>query len=195
MASANNPLENSFDTTVHQTVPFSKIDNSMWEPAIDRGISLAKAEIDAIVANPEAPTFDNTIKALERSGADLDRVLNVFFPLLSADSDDEMMAISMRASQKLSDYSTAITLNEGLWKRVEAVYENRDAYKLDAEDKMLLEKTYDSFALSGAKLKGEDRETYRKLSAELSELTTVFGQNVLRELNTYEIVLDETDLS
>lgn len=195
MATANNPLEQSFDNMVHQTVPFSKIDNSMWEPAIDRGITLAKAEIDAIVANPEAPTFDNTIKALERSGKDLDRVLNVFYPLLSANSDDEMMEISMRASQKLSDYSTAITLNEGLWKRVESVYDNRDKFNLDPEDKMLLQKTYDSFALSGAKLQGEDRETYRRLSAELSELTTAFGQNVLRELNTYETLLDAKDLA
>lgn len=195
MASANNPLEHSFDSTVRQTVPFTKIDNTMWEPAIDRGIALAQSEIDAIVSNPAAPDFDNTIKALERTGADLDRVLNVFFPLLSANSDDEMMEISMRVSQKLSDYSTAITLNEGLWKRVESVYENRGKLNLDPEDKMLLEKTYDSFALSGAKLEGEDRETYRRLSAELSELTTAFGQNVLRELNTYETILDESDLS
>lgn len=195
MASANNPLEQPFDSTVHQTVPFSKIDNSMWEPAIDRGIALAKAEIDAIVSNPETPDFNNTIKALERTGTDLDRVLNVFYPLLSANSDDEMMEISLRVSQKLSDYSTAITLNEGLWKRVENVYEDRGNLNLDPEDKMLLEKTYDSFALSGAKLQGDDRETYRRLSAELSELTTAFGQNVLRELNTYEILLDEADLA
>ena len=195
IASANNPLEKPFDYTVHQTVPFSKLDNSMWEPAIDRGIELANSEIKAIVDNPDAPTFDNTIKVLENSGAELDRVLNVFYPLLSANSDDEMMEISMRASQKLSDYSTAITLNEGLWNRVKNVYENRDKFDLDTEDKTLLQRTYDSFALSGANLVGDDRETFRRLSAELSELTTVFGQNVLRELNTYEIILDENDLS
>ncbi|MDE6703310.1 MAG: M3 family metallopeptidase [Muribaculaceae bacterium] len=194
-ASANNPLEKPFDSTVHQTIPFSKIDNPMWEPAIDRGIELANAEIKAIVDNPEKPTFDNTIKALEKSGADLNRVLNVFYPLLSANSDDEMMDISVRASQKLSEYSTSITLNEGLWERVKNVYENRDNFNLDTEDKTLLQRTYDSFALSGANLVGDDRETFRRLSAELSELTTKFGQNVLRELNTYEIILDEADLS
>ena len=167
----------------------------MWEPAIDRGIELANAEIKAIVDNPEKPTFVNTIKALENSGAELNRVLNVFYPLLSANSDDEMMDISMRASQKLSDYSTAITLNEGLWKRIKDVYDNRDTFNLDTEDKTLLQRTYDSFALSGATLVGDDRETFRRLSAELSELTTVFGQNVLRELNTYEIILDEADLA
>ena len=195
MASANNPLEQPFDSTVHQTVPFSQINNSMWMPAIDRGIALANREIDDIVNNPEAPTFDNTVKALERTGADLNRVLNVFYPLLSADSDDEMMEISLTASQKLSDYSTAITLNEGLWQRIKQVYDNRHNLKLDAEDKMLLQRTYDSFALSGANLVGEDRETYRRLNAELSELTTAFGQNVLKELNTYEIYLGADDLA
>ena len=195
IASANNPLEQNFETTVHNTVPFSKIDNSMWEPAIDRGIALANDEIKAIVDNPETPSFDNTIKALEASGKDLNRVLNVFYPLLSADSDDEMMDISMRVSQKLSDYSTAITLNEGLWKKVKSVYDSREKLSLGAEDETLLQRTYDSFALSGAQLVGEDRETFRKLSAELSELTTVFGQNVLRELNTYEIILDKADLT
>lgn len=195
IASANNPLEQNFETTVHNTVPFSKIDNSMWEPAIDRGIALANDEIKAIVDNPETPSFANTIKALEASGKDLNRVLNVFYPLLSADSNDEMMDISMRVSQKLSDYSTAITLNEGLWKKVKSVYDSREKLSLGAEDETLLQRTYDSFALSGAQLVGEDRETFRKLSAELSELTTVFGQNVLRELNTYEIILDKADLT
>ena len=195
ITSANNPLEHDFDTTVHNTVPFSSINNTMWEPAIDRGISLANVEIQAIVDNPDAPTFDNTIKALEATGADLDRVLNVFYPLLSADSDDEMMEISMRASQKLSDYSTAITLNEGLWNRIKTVYDTIDKSTLSPEDATLLQRTYDSFALSGAKLVGEDRENFRKLNAELSELTTVFGQNVLKELNTYEIILTADDLS
>lgn len=194
MASANNPLEQPFSNTVKGTVPFSMIDNSMWEPAIDRGISLANDRIDEIANNREAPSFDNTILALERADDDLERVLNVFYPLLSADSDDEMMDISMRVSQKISDYSTAITLNEGLWKRIKDVYDRRSELDLDTEDRMLLQRTYDSFALSGADLQGDDRETYRRLKAELSELTTVFGQNVLRELNTYEIILEASDL-
>lgn len=195
MLSANNPLEQPFNSTVHETVPFSSLNNSQWEPAIDRGIALANSEIDAIVNNPDAPTFDNTIKALETSGRDLNRVLNVFFPLLSADSDDEMMEISIRAVQKLSDYETSITLNEELWKRIKAVYDTRESLTLSPEDKMLLQKTYDSFALSGANLQGDDREKYKKLSAELSELTTTFDQNVLKELNTYEVILEKDDLT
>jgi peptidyl-dipeptidase Dcp len=112
---AENVFDKPFSDTVHGTAPFSKISNKDYEPAIDRGITLAQQEIDAIVNNPEAPTFANTIEALERVGADLNRVLNVFYPLLSADADDEMMEISMRISPKLSNYSTSVTLNDGLW--------------------------------------------------------------------------------
>ena len=184
-----------FTETVHGTAPFSLITNADYEPAIDRGIELARKEIDAIAKNPEAPTFENTIVALDRSGEDLDRVLNIFFNLLEADSDDEMMEISMRVTPKLSDYSTSIILNQDLWKRVKAVYDGRSSLKLTPEQQTLLQKTYDSFALSGANLEGTDREEYRKLSSELSELTTKFGQNVLKELNTYEIWLTADDLA
>lgn len=181
--------------TVHQTAPFSRIHNADYEPAIDRGIAKAKTEIQAIADNPEAPTFENTIVALDRSGKDLSRVLNVFYPILSTNADDELMEISMRVTPKLSDYSTSITLNSNLWKRVKAVYDNRASLSLTPEQEMLLQTTYDSFALSGANLEGEDRETYRRISSELSELTTLFGQNVLKELNTYEIWLTSDDLA
>lgn len=194
MASAQNPFFEEFNTP-YGTVPFSKISNSDYMPAIDRGISLARQEIDAIVNNPEAPTFDNTIVALENTGADLNRVLGVFFNILEANSDNELMELSLEASKKLSDYSADLVLNEGLWKRVKTVYDNRNALTLTPEDSMLLVTTYDSFANSGANLVGEDREKYRKISSELSELTTVFGQNVLKELNTYEIWLTADDLA
>lgn len=194
-AETTNVLESPFNGTVHNTAPFSKISNKDYEPAIDLGIEKARKEIDAIVNNPAAPTFDNTIVALDNVGADLNRALNIFFPLLSADADDEMMEISMRITPKLSDYSTSITLNTGLWQRVKAVYENRANENLTGEQKMLLDRTYDSFALSGATLEGEDREAYRRLSSELSELTNKFGQNVLKEMNTYEIVLKSDDLA
>ena len=181
--------------TEHGTAPFSRITNADYEPAIDRGIAIARAEIDAIVNNPQKPTFENTIVALDRSGADLNRVLNIFFPLLSADADDEMMEISMRVTPKLSDYSTSITLNRGLWERIKAVYDSTDLNSLNPEDRMLLQKTYDSFALSGANLEGEAREEFKKINSELSELTTIFGQNVLKELNSYEIWLTADDLA
>lgn len=191
--SAQNPFFQPFDTP-YGSVPFSKIKPEHYMPAIDRGIALARAEIDSITANPAAPTFQNTIVALEDAGQDLNRVINVFFNILEADSSDELMNLSLEASQKLSDYSTDITLNQALWQRVKAVYDNRASLNLSPEDSMLLQTTYDSFANSGANLQGADRETYKKLSAELSALTTTFGQNVLKEMNKYELELTSDDL-
>jgi len=193
-AMADNTLLQDFNTPFG-TVPFDSINNSQYEEAIDAGIAKALQGVEAICNQRSVPDFENTIVALERNGKDLERALSVFFNLLSANSDDEMMEISLRVSPKLSDYSTSIALNERLWQRIKQVYDNRDKFNLSDEDKMLLQTTYDSFALNGANLQGDDRETYRALSAELSELTTKFGQNVLKELNTYEIWLNEEDLA
>lgn len=193
MGQASNPFFEEFNT-VHNTPPFSKINNSQYEEAIDRGIALENQAIDAIVKQRSRPTFENTIVALENSGKELSRVLNVFYPMLSSLSDDELMEISMRVSAKLSEHSTSISLNEGLWQRVKEVWENRENENLDTEDQMLLKRTYESFERSGANLQGEARDKYRAISAELSELTTKFGQNVLKELNTYEIWLKLEDL-
>ncbi len=191
---AENIFEKPF-TGTHGTPQFSAIDDSMWMPAIDRGIELARQEIDAITRQRSRPDFENTIVALERTGEDLNRVLNVFYPLLSANASDKMMEVAVEASAKLSDYSTSIVLNEALWHRIKAVYDDRELFNLNGEDRMLLQKTYDSFALSGAMLQGDDREKYRALSSELSALTTEFGQNVLKEMSTYEIWLTADDLA
>ena len=194
MTQAQNPFFEEFKGTPHGTAPFDRIDISHYEPAVDRGIRLGLKAIDDIVANPEAPTFENTIVALENSGRELDRVLNVFYPLESALSDDAVMELSVKLTPRLSDYSTSISLNEGLWKRIKAVHDSADTTRLSAEDKMLLKRTYESFTRNGALLEGADRETYSKLSSRLSELTTIFGQNVLKELNTYKIWLTADDL-
>lgn len=189
-----NPFFKEF-TGPHATPQFSAFDNSQWEPAIDRGIELAKQEINAITMQRSRPDFENTIVALANTGKDLDRVLNVFYPLLSANADDEMMEISMNVSGKLSDFSTSMILNEPLWQRVKTVYNDPVMWQgLTPEDSMLMQKTYDSFALSGANLEGADREKYKELTAELSRLTTTFGQNVLRDINNYSLVLEEADL-
>ena len=116
MSNAQNPFFDDFKG-VHATAPFTEIKNEHWMPAIDRGIENAQKEIDAITKQRSTPDFDNTIVALERVGADLNRVLNVFFPLLSANADDEMMNISLEASRKLSEYSTNLVLNEALWQK------------------------------------------------------------------------------
>ncbi len=191
---AENPLFKPFETE-HGTAPFNELADSMWMPAIDRGLELAQQEINAITRQRSRPDFDNTIVALDRAGEDLNRVLNIFYPLLSANASDAMMEMAVEVSQKLSDYSTSITLNEALWQRVKQVYDDRKLFNLTPEQEMLLQKTYDSFALSGANLQGEDREKYRKLSAELSALTPAFGQTVLKELNTYEVYLTADDLA
>ena len=188
-----NPLYNDFKGR-YAEVPFSEIKTEHFEPAIERGIKLAKDEIEVICSNEEAPDFKNTIVALEKAGKDLDRVLNVFYPLNSALSDDELMDISLKVAPLLSEYSTSITLNERLWERIKYVYDHRDEYNLDGEDNMLLSETYDSFRRSGALLDENGREQLKKINAELTELTTVFGQNVLKELKTYRIFLDAEDV-
>lgn len=194
MSNATNPLLKPFDTTL-ETVPFSKISVADYDEAITKGIETARQEIDAITKQRSMPDFENTIVALERVGADLSRALGPFYNLNSALSNDSMMQLSLKVSPMLSAYSTDIILNEPLWERVKHVYDNRDKFNLSTEDAMLLQKTYDSFALSGANLQGEDREAYKGLKAELSDLTTRFGQNVLKELYTYEIWLTADDLA
>ncbi len=194
MTNAENIFFEEFKTT-HNVVPFDRIEKSFYEEAVDSGIKVAKQEIDAIVNQRSMPTFENTIVALEDAGALLNRTLMTFYPILSADGDDEMNAISLRISPKLSEYQSDISLNERLWERVKYVYDNRDKLNLDTEDSMLLEKTYDSFLQSGANLKGADRDTYRKLTAELSELTLKFEQNTVKATAAYEMWLKKEDLA
>ena len=182
-----------FDTP-HGLVPFDQITIDMYEPAIDEGITQAQAEIDAIANNPEPPTFENTVVALDRSGEMLNRVLGVFYPMLSADADDQLMEISERVTPKLTEHSNAITLNRALWQRIKTVHDSFDRKTHDQEDWMLLDKTYRSFLRSGASLEGEDRERYRSLSKCLSECTLKFGQNHLKATNAYELWLTIDDL-
>ena len=194
MTNAENIFFEEFKTT-HNVVPFDRIEKSFYEEAVDSGIKVAKQEIDAIVNQRSMPTFENTIVALEDAGAMLNRTLMTFYPILSADGDDEMNAISLRISPKLSEYQSDISLNERLWERIKYVYDNREKLNLDTEDSMLLEKTYDSFLQSGANLKGADRDTYRKLTAELSELTLKFEQNTVKATAAYEMWLKKEDLA
>lgn len=194
MVNANNIFLNEF-TTTHQMTPFDKIEKSYYEEAVDSGIKLQRQEINAIVNQRSTPTFENTIVALENSGKTLSRVLNVLSPLLSANSDDELMAIDERITPKISNWSTDIALNEKLWERVKFVYDNRDKLNLNNEDAMLLQKTYDGFARSGALLKGSARDEYKKLSARLSDLTVKFGQNALKESNRIEMWITKDDLA
>lgn len=190
----NNPLLQPFGTPF-DTVPFDRISMSDYLPAIEEGLRRGREEIEKICSNPELPDFHNTIEALEHAGQTLDRVLNIFFPLSSAQTNDEMMEISVKISPMLSDYSSEITMNPRLWERVSHVWNLREQLSLTPEESMLLKTTYDSFTFGGALLTGDARAEFRRLKSELSELTTRFNQNVLKELNTYEIWIGEDELS
>lgn len=191
----DNPFFKPF-TTPYETAPFDLIKTEHYEPAFEKAIEVHQAEIDAIVANPEGPTFGNTIEAIEYSGKMLTRVSSVFFNLLSAESSDEMMDISQRLSPKLSEHSNNINLNEALFKRVKAVYDVRHTSGLTPEQVRLTEKYYENFENSGATLSPEGKEKYRELSMELSKVTLAFGQNNLRETNAFEWLLtDKADLA
>lgn len=195
MQVTDNPFFSHYDTP-HETVPFDRIRIEHYEPAFDEGIRRRREEIDRIAGNPEAPTFDNTIVALERSGEMLEKVSSVFFNLLSAESSDEMMELSQRISPKLTESENDVLLNEALFDRIREVYRQKDALSLNTEDAKLLEKTYRSFAENGAALPAEKKALFRELKTRLSLSTLTFDQNVLKDQNRFELVLtDETDLA
>ncbi len=194
---ANNPLVQEWDTP-YQTPPFSKIELKHYEPAIDYAIELNRADIDAIVNNPEAPTFENTIVAMERAGELLNRVTGVFFVLNNCDTNDQMQEIANNVTPKLTELGNDVSLNPELFKRVKTVYEQyeRGELELDQEDKMLLEETYMGFARSGALLEGEQQELYRQYTTELAQLTLKFGQNALAATNAFALnITDEAKVA
>lgn len=193
MTPENNPFLTPF-TTHLGTPPYSQIKNEHYLPAIEAGIRECNDIINRIVNSQEPPSLDNTIVALERDGDILSRVCGVFFPLLSAMNDDEKMEISLKASALLSEHSTSVLLNEQLWQRVKYVHDHTDADSLTPEDAMLLKNTYDMFMRSGATLEGEARDRYKAIRAELSELTTRFSQNIVKELPQYKMFLSASDL-
>lgn len=189
-----NPFFTQYDTP-HQTPPFDKIKTEHYVPAFEEGMKEHQKDIDVIVANAASPTFENTIEAMEYSGELLDKVSSVFFNLLSSESNDEMMKISQELSPKLSEHGNNISLNEKLFQKVKTVYENRFTSGLNYEQIRLTEKVYQSFENSGANLSDADKETYRKLSMELSKRTLDFGQNNLKETIQYNMLLtDEADI-
>ena len=165
-----NPFFSEY-TTPHQTAPFDKIRIEHYEPAVLEGIKQHQAEVDAIVNNPEAPTFENTVVALEYAGDMINRVLSVFFNLNSAETSDEMQALAQKLSPILTEHSNNVSLNEALFARIKTVYETTDKSPLTTEQQRLLQSTYDGFARSGANLNDEDKAKYRELTTELSQAT------------------------
>ena len=188
-----NPFLTTYQTP-YQTTPFHLIRTEHYEPAIQVGMEEQNKEINEIIHNPASPTFANTIVALEKSGALLNRITTVFGNLLSAETNDEMQAIAERIMPKLTEHSNNISLNEELFARIKAVYDGKEKEGLSQEDKMLLQNTYDGFIRNGANLSGEQKERFRQISSELSVLTLQFSQNNLKETNNYELSLTAEQL-
>lgn len=176
---------------------FDMIQLDHYLPAFESAIAAQKAEVDAIINNPEAPTFANTIEALDRTGVQLDRVSGVFFNVLEADGNDEMNAIAEKVSPMLSELSDGILLNDALFQRVKAVYEQRDALDLNAEQMRLLTETYKNFANNGANLSEDQKARLMEINQELGLLSLKFGNNVVAETNSDDVkrfITDEAQL-
>jgi peptidyl-dipeptidase Dcp len=185
-----NPLLQKFDLA-----PFSKIKNEHFKPAFLKAMEDARAEIDAITSSTAAPTFENTIEALEFSGHQLDRISSVFFNLNSAETNEEIQQIAQEISPLLSEFGNDITLNEALFKRIKTVYEKRDDLDLTVEQRTLLEKRYKSFSRNGANLSEDKKKRLREIDAEASKLKLKFGENLLAETNKYQKhITNEADL-
>ena len=186
---------------VEQNTPFGvpafdKVKIEHYLPAFQEAIAANEAEIEAIVNNPEAPTFANTIEALDRSGELLDKVVGVFFNVLEADGNDEMNKIAEEVTPMLSSLSDGIILNDALFQRVKAVYEQRDELGLNSEQMRLLTETFKSFANNGANLPEDKKARLKEINQELGLLSLQFGNNVVAETNAYQLfITDEAELN
>ncbi|MBQ9473067.1 MAG: M3 family metallopeptidase [Bacteroidales bacterium] len=189
----NNPFFSEWDTP-YGIPDFQKIKPEHYLPAMKEGMKLQKAEINEIVKSKEAPTFENTIVAYERSGAMLDRVTMVFFNLMESNNSDELEAIANEAMPLLTAHGDDIALNAGLFERVAQVYSQRDTLGLEPEDMRLLEETYKSFVRNGANVPQEQQQRFRDINTQIASLSLRFGNNVLKASNEYRLVLDENQL-
>ena len=179
-----NILTEKFNTPYH-SAPFNNINNEDYLPAFKELIKKSEEEIDAIVNNPEDSTFENVIESLAYSGEQLDVASNIFFNLNSAETSDELQQIAQEVSPILTEYSSKISQNEALFNKIKKVYDEKEKYNLNEEQKMLLNETYKGFVRSGALLNEEDKEKLKNISMELSVKSLQFGQNVLASTNSY----------
>jgi peptidyl-dipeptidase Dcp len=188
----DNPFIAEYNT-IHNTTPFKLIETEDYEPAILEGIRKQNEAILQITDNIEKPSFDNTIVALERSGELLDRVITVFSNLLSAETNDKLQELAERLMPMVSEHSNNILLNEKLYARIKEVYNSDESSNLNYEQTMLLNKTYDSFVRHGANLSNSEKDIYRSLTSKLTTLTLKFSQNILKETNNFQLVIDNDD--
>ncbi|MDR0988728.1 MAG: M3 family metallopeptidase [Prevotellaceae bacterium] len=192
---AQNPLLEEFSTPYGAT-PFHQIKAEHYLPAIQEAIRLHDAEIAAIVADPEKPLFANTLEAFERSGRKFSRAVTLFSNLLSAETNEQMQELAKTIMPLVSEHRNNITLNEALFQRIKEAYEDLEQVTLPEEECKLSENIYEGFVRNGANLQGADRQTYRELRSRLTMLTLQFGENNLKEVNDYVLLLtDKKQLS
>ena len=187
-----NPLLTEFKTPFG-VPPFDKIELDDYMPAFKEGIAQQQKEVEEIVKQEAAPDFENTIVALDQSGDLLRKVSAIFYGLNSANTNDEMQALSRELSPLLSKNSDDIRMNPDLFARVKTVYENQESMNLNKEQKKLLEETYKSFVRGGANLDAEQQARLRELNSEISMLQLTFGQNMLKETNAFQLIVDNKD--
>ncbi len=192
---ADNPFFAEFNTPFG-TPPFDEIKMEHYKPAFDKGMQEQNDLIATIVNNQEAPTFENTIVALEKSSPVLDRVSAVFYGLVGAESNDDITELSMTMAPVMSEHSDNIMLNKALFDRINAVYQQKDSLGLNTEQQQLLERTYKSFVRSGANLTDEQQERLREINKELSTLGLTFSNNLLNTDNEFQLFIEnESELS
>ncbi|MDR0606327.1 MAG: M3 family metallopeptidase [Bacteroidales bacterium] len=188
----NNPFFQVWETP-YQVPPFAKIKTEHYIPAFEEGMKQHVSEVEAIINQKEAPTFANTIAALDYSGTLINTVSAVFFNLLETNSTDEMQKIAEEISPKLSAHGDNINLNPELFQRVKTVYENKDKENLNKEQLRLLDETYKDFVRGGANLTQDKQKRFREINEEISILTLQFNKNVLNATNAYQLIIDKED--
>lgn len=182
-------------TTKYTTAPFNKIALSDYQPAFKKTIEIARKEIDAIANNPETPSFQNTIEALDFAGEALDRLSSIFFNLNSAETCDEMQKIAQEVSPLLTEFSNDVALNEKLFQRIKTIYDQKDSLTLTSEQTTLLDKKFKGFSRNGALLLEDEKLILREIDTELAKLKLTYGENVLAETNNYHLhITKEADL-
>jgi len=185
-----NPLLTPWDTP-YEIPPFERVKDEHFRPAFDESLKALREEVDAIAGNEEAPTFENTIVALEQSGKALSKIIYLFSNLTATDTNDTLKALQVEIYPELTRERDSIRLNESLFKRISTIYQNRDPLKLDEQDSRLLELTYRDFVRSGASLDQKAKNRLKEVNAEISKLTTQFAQNLLAETKNFELLIED----
>lgn len=195
MTTNRNPLLDGLRSGTYNTICFEKIKTEHFIPAIDEALKQAQANIDALRTNNEAPTFANTIDALEFASELLDEVSNIYFTLMSCNSDDEFKALAQEIGPKMSAYSSSILMDPVIFDRVKTIYENREDFELTDEQHRLLEINYRSFVRNGALLDDDKKAQLKEINIEMSKLGPQFGKNVLSATNSFELhITDKAEL-